>query len=325
MSRAAILGFVGLAMLAIIVCVAVGRTRWIGGGQARVSSPPLPVPMDAEPLSGQDRVRLYSAVHGPGTRGVVLYVLGPELTSSPPYPQLTAALHAAGFATAIVHGRGTGYSDGLRGDTASYSGFLSDFDTYLERLTDRYPGRVFLFGHSLGGALALELSGSIRGGQLAGVVLVNPAFRYRPSAGMGPSMWDYLRFAFNMVVRPAALTMDANSTPSAIEFAADRQEAEAMQRDQLPVRYFSMRYKLAELALLKRCLDNAGKTIAPVLLVQGEHDTLIDPLGNDELLSALASREKKKLLAPGGGHGSSAVESLVGPIVRWLILHAPES
>ena len=250
------------------------------------------------------------------------YVLGAEVTSQPPYPRLSEALHAAGFATAVLHARGTGYSDGLRGDTDDYTAVLGDYRMFLTQLAARFPGRVFLVGHSLGGALALELSGSSAGQLLAGVVLVNPAYQYRTSEGMGPSAYDYVSYGFNMVFRPAALTMDANPAPETVVFAADRAEAVAMQRDLLTVRYFSLRYKLAELALLQRCPANARRTRAPLLLVQGAHDVLIDPRGSQQLLAAAASTDKRKLVAVQGGHGSSAVETLVEPIAAWLEQHA---
>jgi hypothetical protein len=48
--------------------------------------------------------------------------------------------------------------------------------------------------------------------------------------------------------------------------------------------------------------------------VEGAHDTLVDPAGNDELDSRAKAKGSKTLVAPGGGQGSSAVETSVG----WL-------
>lgn len=278
--------------------------------------PPLDPPPAAQFLSGAGGVRLYSEVQGEGPRGVVWFVMGPEITTAPPYPKLSAALHQAGFATAVLHARGTGFSDGPRGDLDDYALFLGDLRQYRQVLSARFPGRVFLFGHSAGAALALELAAEGQG--LAGVVLINPAWKLVYGKGMRPTVGDYFTYAANFVFRPAALTVDMNRNPSAIAFAADRAEGEAMQKDPLVVRYFSLRYLLAQSKVMDRCPLNARKLNAPLLLIEGRHDALVDPSGSAELFAAVPGPAKLKLVASEGGHGSSAVETLVLPIVDWL-------
>jgi alpha-beta hydrolase superfamily lysophospholipase len=278
--------------------------------------PPIDPPAKAEFISGAGDVRLYTELTGEGPRGVVWLVLGAEIASAPPYPKLTAALHEAGFATAVVHARGTGFSDGPRGDLDDYSLFLGDLRQYREVLSARFPGRVFLFGHSAGAALALELAAETQG--LAGVVLINPAWKLVYGKGMGPTFGDYLTYAANFVFRPAALTVDMNRNPSAIAFAADRAEGEAMQKDPLVVRYFSLRYMLAQSKVMDRCPGNAKRVTAPVLMIEGQHDGLVDPSGTAVLFALVPGPDKVKLVASEGGHGSSAVETQVEPILGWL-------
>jgi alpha-beta hydrolase superfamily lysophospholipase len=251
---------------------------------------------------------------------VVWFVLGPETPGQPPYERLTAALHATGFATAVVHARGTGFSDGLRGDLDDYALFLSDHRLFLEHLTARFS-RIFLFGQSVGAALALEAAASPPA-PLAGLVLVNPAWKLTYGKGMGPTFRDYVAYAVDSVFRRSALTVDMNRSPSLVQFAPDREEAEAMQRDPLVVRYFSLRYLLAQRKIMKRCPKNVAAVHAPLLLVQGAHDALVDPASFDELLRAAKVSDEQKLVAPDGGHGSSAVETMVPRFVEWLVSHA---
>src|SRR5262245_36354124 len=99
------------------------------------------------------------------------------------------------------------------------------------------------------------------------------------------------------------LTVDMNSKPSAIKHAADRAEAEAMQRDPLVVRYFSMRFLFAQKKVMDRCAINAAVTDTPLLLIQGAHDALVDPGGTGEILAAARTVDKTRLLAASGGHG----------------------
>lgn len=287
----------------------------------RVSTPPLPPPAGAEFLGTSDGLRLYSAVQGPGARGVVWFVMGAEISAAPPYPALTRALHEAGFATAVVHPRGTGFSDGLRGDVDDYARFLGDYCAFLAVLQGRFE-RVFLVGHSAGAAFALEVAVAPQK-PLAGLVLVNPAWKLRTAEGMSPSFGDYVTFAANLVFRPAALTVDMNSRPESIAFAPDREEGLAMQRDPLVVRYFSMRTLSEQGRVMARCAENVAVSAAPLLLVQGAHDAMVEPASLDELLAKAAAVDKRKLVAPDGGHGSSAVETQVAPLVEWFSARAP--
>lgn len=290
----------------------------------RLTAPPLSPPGPAAYLPGEGGARLYTSIEGaPEPRAVVWYVLGPEIGSAPLYPGFTRALHEAGFATAVLHPRGSGYSSGLRGDIDDYALFLGDYATFLAWIRERFAGRpLFLLGHSAGAALALHVAARAEG-PLAGVVLVNPAYKLIYSEGMGPSFGDYFVFGANFLFRSSALTVDMNSRPEAVKNDLDRAEGLAMQRDPLVVRYFSMRFMSEQGRVMGQCAENMAKVDAPVLLVQGAGDALVDPKGNDELVAAAKSADKQKLVAPGGGHGSSAVETLIAPLVDWLSERAP--
>jgi alpha-beta hydrolase superfamily lysophospholipase len=284
-----------------------------------MTAPPVAPPASAVFIPGADGAQLYTMIEGdPEPRGVVWYVLGPEISSAPLYPAFTRALHQAGFATAVLHPRGTGYSSGVRGDIEDYALFLSDYQAFFARLRERFAGKpLFLMGHSAGAAFALHVAAGARGA-LAGVVLVNPAYKLVYSEGMGPSFCDYIVYAANYLCRPAELTVDMNSDPSAVKNDLDRAEALAMQGDPLVVRYFSMRYLFAQKEVMDRCAENIAATDAPVLIVQGAQDMLVDPKGNDELLAAASSSDKRRFIALNGGHGSSAVETMISPLVEWL-------
>lgn len=286
----------------------------------RATSPPVAAPQGAEFLRGRGDVRLYTSIQAAGTRGVVWFVLGPETSGRPPYERLSATLHENGFATAVIHARGTGFSDGMRGDIDDYALFVSDHRLFLGHLQTRFS-RIFLFGQSAGAALALEVAASTAT-PIAGLVLVNPAWKLNHAKGMGPTFGDYFVYAANCVFRSSALTVDMNRSPNSLEFAPDREEALAMQCDPLVVRYFSLRYLLAQRGIMNRCLKNVAAAQVPLLFVQGAHDALVDVASFDELLGAARVADKRKLVAPDGGHGSSAVETMVEPIVAWFTSRA---
>lgn len=291
------------------------------GTPERRTRPPLPPPSDAEWLAASDGTRLYFAIapaRAP-TREAVWLVSGAEARAGMPYPKLAAALAEVGLATVLFHPRGTGFSDGLRGDERDYAAFLDDHHRFAAHLFERFD-RVFLLGQSAGCAFALEVAAAPPR-PLAGIVLACPAWRLQNAAGMTPGLGDYLRFAWNYVAHPSALTVDMNSKPEAVPFGPDREEGLAMQRDPLVVRHFSMRYLTAQRRVMDRIPANLGRVGAPLLLIRGAHDALVDPASFDVLLRAAASADKQVLVAAEGGHGSSAVETETDAIVGWLRAH----
>lgn len=283
----------------------------------RLVRPPLPPPPGAEFSSAADGTRLFFSIEGPGTRGAVWFVSGAEARAEPPDPMLAAALREAGFATVVFHPRGTGHSDGLRGDADDYALFLDDHHGFLKRLLAQFE-RVFLLGQSAGCAFALEAAAQAPR-PVAGLVLANPAWRLQSATGMTPSFGDYLRFGWNFVFRPSALTVDMNGRPEAIAFEPDRTEGLAMQHDPLVVRYFSMRYMSEQRRAMDRIPEHLAKLEVPLLLLQGARDDLVDPQSIDELLQRSASKDKRILIAPDGGHGSSTVETQVDAVRAWLL------
>ena len=267
--------------------------------------------------------RLYTSVLSPRAEpaGVIYFVLGPEISSAELYPRFASAARASGFVTAVLHPRGSGYSDGLRGDIDDYKLILDDLLQGLHQLRRRFSAKpIFLFGHSAEAALTLELA--VRSPPVAGFVLVNPAYKLSYGEGMGPSFADYLVYSWDYVFRRSAISVDLNRNHSRIRDPADSAEAEAMHRDPLVVRHFSLRYLFAQKHVMYRYATNAKATDAPILLIQGARDGLVDPSGNDEILAAARTMDKVKLVASVGAHGSSAVETMVEEILAWLQTHS---
>ncbi len=153
-------------------------------------------------------------------------------------------------------------------------------------------------------------------------MLVNPAWKLNVAKGMGPTLGDCVDYVVNYLLRPSALTIDMNRSPASVAFAPDGEEAEAMQRDPLVVRCFSLRYLFAQREIMGRCLQNVAAIQAPLLLVQRAHDALVARASFDVLPGAARVADKRELVAPDGGHGSSAVETMVLPITGWFTSHA---
>jgi acylglycerol lipase len=250
-------------------------------------------------------------------------VEGSEAGSTLAYPRFLQALASRHIGVARFHPRGAGYSDGPRGDVENHHLVIEDYRQFShEILGDLSDVPVFLFGHSAGGALALEIAAR-ETGRRAGMVLVNPAYKYRRT--VGPTLGDMVRFGFNALFRRSALTVDMNRDPSRIRDPSDREEAVAMQRDPLVVRYYSMRYLMGLRRVLGRCVRNASRVSMPLLFVQGTRDEIIDPAGGEEIYVACPASDKTKWTVPERGHGAAVVEACSDEIAAWLATRAVTS
>ncbi|MEL6867270.1 MAG: alpha/beta fold hydrolase [Bacteroidota bacterium] len=99
----------------------------------------------------------------------------------------------------IIHPRGSGYSDGKRGDISNFSLFIND---YVEIITNdrdykKQQPPVILFGHSMSCAILLSIADKIE--RINGAILVNPPYIQKAAKGMSPSFGDYLKYAWYYV------------------------------------------------------------------------------------------------------------------------------
>ena len=130
------------------------------------------------PLQTSDGVPLFARLWQPdhAPRAVVCLVHGVGEHSGR-YEHVARALTRAGYALLGFDLRGHGKSPGTRGDAPSYQTLLDDVALVLDAAAGRFPDLPrFLYGHSLGAILALDvaLSSTV---SLSGVIATGPPFR----------------------------------------------------------------------------------------------------------------------------------------------------
>jgi alpha-beta hydrolase superfamily lysophospholipase len=264
-----------------------------------------------------DGTRLYERVFPSAVprRGVVLYVAGITGLGGDEQPEFVAALVARGFEVRFLHPRGTGYSDGPRGDIADLDRYLEDYREYA-RAAAPAGTPVVLVGHSMGGVFAMRVAASLP--QTAGLVLINPTHRYAASPGSSPTFLQYVAYAACMVFVPGNRVVDMGGRPEAITDPKDRAEAIRRRGDPLVVRWFSMRAMLAAKQIMDGAPADAGRCRCPLLLVDGDADQIVDRSGHATLLNAYAGTDKARLTVPGGGHGYATVLEALPRIAAWV-------
>jgi uncharacterized protein len=164
-------------LLYFLVCLALllGQNRLIFRPIAKVERTPRDIGLDYEEVRIGVRTEdgKTEKVHGwwvPGAKGerqVMLYLHGNGGNIS---YNLTAvqAFHKLGFSTLLFDYRGYGRSEGAFPTEAEVYRDAGAVWDYLVKIRGIQPENIFLYGHSLGGAIAIDLA--VRQPKVAGVI-----------------------------------------------------------------------------------------------------------------------------------------------------------
>ncbi|MCU0473386.1 MAG: lysophospholipase [Bacteroidales bacterium] len=217
----------------------------------------------------------------------------------------------------VIHPRGTGYSEGSRGDTSPES-IIEDYCEIIEGDSSFFYAdkKIILFGHSMSCAFALELAARLR--SIDGLILVNPPYRLKPAKGMSPGFFVYMKYIGYFVFAPHSPVVNMAGDPSAIMDKSDRIESELRNNDSLLVKYFSMRCMAESKRLMDAMVENAKEADIPLLLLHGENDNIVDRSGCDEIFSVWKGQNKRFELIKGGSHGKSTVIRSAEVISKWI-------
>jgi len=223
-----------------------------------------------------DKTRLYAQSWQPdgAAAGVVCLVHGLGEHSSR-YAHVATALGQAGYVLLAFDRRGHGKSQGARGDAESYDIQMDDIKRMLDEAGERYPALPrFLYGHSMGGNLALNYA-LRRNPPIQGVIATGPWLR----AAFDPPAWRVragraLHKVRPALPQPAGLDVTAVSRDPAVVRAY---RDDPLNHDRISLRVYFSGYEAGLWAL-----ERAAEFPLPLLLMHG---------GADRLTSAAASRE----------------------------------
>jgi len=119
-------------------------------------------------------------------------------------PHLFGIYKACQFNILAVSYRGYGYSSGIPSESGVYFDAEASVDFLLTR-KDLDPAKIFVFGHSVGGAVAIEL-GKRRECHVRGVIVENTFTSLREMLAV---IMPYIRFLWPIVKRVQRVTMDS--------------------------------------------------------------------------------------------------------------------
>jgi alpha-beta hydrolase superfamily lysophospholipase len=218
----------------------------------------------------------------------------------------------------VIHPRGTGYSDGVRGDISNFSDFINDYSEII--MNDKDYGstkhKIFLFGHSMSTSVLLAAAEHLN--NIAGAILVNPPYIQKKAKGMSPGIGQYLKYAWYFLFAKHKPIVNMAGGPSKIENEEDRRDSEEKANDPLLVNYFSMHYMSEVRKLMNATLRYCRKANYPLLLIYGMNDNIVDKKGCDLIFEQWKHPNKAYKLIENGSHGKSTVLLAKNIISKWI-------
>ncbi|MEI6091843.1 MAG: alpha/beta fold hydrolase [bacterium] len=218
----------------------------------------------------------------------------------------------------VIHPRGTGYSDGTRGDISDFSHFINDYVELIKQDKDYSSNqhKMVLYGHSMSAAVLLAVADKIE--NISGAILVNPPYVLKKAKGMSPSFTQYVKYAWFYMFAQHSPIVNMAGDPAKIENEKDRAESEQRVNDPLLVKYFSMYMMNESRKVMNSMLEYAKTASYPLLIIYGDNDNIVDKKGCDLIFDSWKCENKQYVLLKGGSHGKSTVILAKDTIDKWV-------
>ena len=268
-------------------------------------------------LSAADGTPLFvrSAELGNSTRGNVLLVHGMGEHSSR-YFHVAERLAAHQFRLCALDLRGHGRSGGRRGDIAGYHVLVDDIARAWEHFTAG-ESPTFLYGHSLGGQLALNFLLQKKPA-LTGLIITSPWLEL----AFAPPRWKLALAHLAMRIFPSfpqQTALNPERLSRDLEFLSAMPDLELVHH-QMSARMFFALSRGAACAL-----DAAPSISTPLLMIHGAADPVTSAMASQRFFQNVASKDKTLHLYPDAlheTHNDLGRERVLDDIVRWLEGHS---
>jgi len=254
----------------------------------------------AFPLPDREVEAVVCIVHGMGEHGGR-------------YRPVAEALRQEGFSAYAIDQRGHGRTAGTRGHASSVQQLATDAAKLIEWAAERHPGRpVFLYGHSMGGNVALSCALRLRP-PIAGLILSSPWLRlafdppgYKVAIGRAiGAVWP-------------SLTMQTGLKGGTLyrnEELRHRDREDGLLHNRISAGLF-----FSLLAEGERSLRTAGELDMPLLLIHGTDDAVTSYGASKELADRLG--DACTFLSREGGyhelHNDIGAQEVLAMIAAWI-------
>jgi lysophospholipase len=235
------------------------------------------------------------------------------------YASLAARLTTQGLAVHALDHRGHGQSGNAprsaRANLGRFRDAVADLDTLVVQVADAHPGLpLFLFGHSMGGAIALSLA--LRHPQpLRGLLLSGPAVA-TAEAGPGPRLALAKLLAW-LAPDTGVLRLPADAISRDLEVVRAYENDPLVHRGAVPAR--TLIEMLVAMSMLQA---NAGALRMPVLIMHGSADRLVPLAMTRGVYERIGSQDKTVRIYDGLYHeivNEPEREQVIGELLAWIL------
>lgn len=222
----------------------------------------------------------WKPTHAP-ERGALVVMHGLKDHSSR-YADFAHALNDAGYAVYALDARGHGDSAGNRVGVLLFDDYVMDFDIFLNRVLADEDVPVFVFGHSMGGAI-VTLEEILYHPDVRGVIL--------SGAALDPGVSN---FEIDLTKATAAVFPDFDVfNLDLADFSRDPAVVRADKRDPLVYQGAATAHMVAELvSAIRRIQSRMAEVDAPLLILHGKADRVTPPRGSQALYDRARSKDK---------------------------------
>jgi alpha-beta hydrolase superfamily lysophospholipase len=241
---------------------------------------------------------------------LLLHGLGEHIVR---YADVAEALVRARFVVTGFDLRGHGRSGGRRGHTSSYAVLLDDIDALLARVRSDYPrSPIFLYGHSLGGALAINYV-LRRSPTIKGVIATAPWLR----AVVQAPAWKVL---VARVVEPILPIYTQKWRQGPTDLSRDAAVMTAAQHDPLMHDFITARMYRGATEAGEYALEHAAEFPLPLLLMHGTEDKLTSWQASSEFAQRVGRRCTFRLWEGWYHelHNEQGKATIVRTMVSWM-------
>ena len=270
-------------------------------------------------------------------RGTVLLVHGMGEHSAR-YFHVAGWLVEQGFRVCAFDLRGHGRSEGRRGDIASYDLLLDDLDLVWKKMiapvlcehssdtsagdatlenSDHAIAPVFLYGHSLGGQLAINFAAENKPAGLCGLIVTSPWLEL----AFVPARWKLLIARLTLKLCPS-FTQKTDVKPERLSrdlaFLASLSDLHLVHHRMSARMYFELVRGAAQ------AQENARRIFFPMLLIHGARDPVTSWKASQEFFKAASSEDKTLHIYPEAlheTHNDIDREIVRRDLLAWLDAH----
>lgn len=227
------------------------------------------------------------------------------------------ALNVAGYSLYAYDLRGHGQSQGQRGHTPGFNYFLDDLELVIAHARQDAPGhKLFLYGHSMGGNIALNFA-IRRPVGLSGVIATGPWLKlaFQPPA---------VQLAIARLIGLAAPSFSQSSKLNLPDLSRDEKVQEAYRTDPLLHGVISVKLLTEITRNGQAALDHAADMKLPVLLLHGGSDPITSAAATEEFYRSAGSADKTFKRYPNFRHeihNEFGREEVFTDIIAWLGRH----